>query len=143
MVPESASTARACVGAVLLDPDGRVLLGRRAATRAWHPGVWDVPGGHCEPGERPEDALVRELREELDVTPTAWTHLATTRDGDVTLHLYRVTCWDGTPRNRQPEEHDALAWVSVDDACRLPLAHAALGAVLRRAAERPRFLPSS
>lgn len=127
------ASTRVCVGAVLVGPDSRVLLGQRSAARAWLPGVWDVPGGHCEPGESPEAALARELGEELAITPTAWEHLATEREQGVTLHLYRVSRWDGIPRNVQPEEHDALAWVSADDACRLPLAHAVLGAVLRRA----------
>jgi mutator protein MutT len=123
---------------VLLHGDGRrVLLGRRSAARAWLPGVWDVPGGHCEPGEAPEAALVRELREELGVTPLAWEHLATGHEGGVTLHVYRVRRWDGTPRNARPDEHDALAWVSADEASGLPLAHPALGAVLRRAVALP------
>ena len=123
---------RVCVGAVLLHPDGQVLLGRRSATRAWLPGVWDVPGGHCEPGETPDAALVREVSEELGVTALARQHLATGHEGRVTLHVYRVTRWDGTPRNARPDEHDALAWVSADAVGRLLLAHPGLSAVLRR-----------
>lgn len=129
-------SARVCVGGVL-HRDGRVLLGRRSPFRAWLPGVWDVPGGHCEPGETPEQALVRELREELGVTPLAWQHLATANDAGVTLHLYRVSRWDGAPRNAQPQEHDVVAWVSPDDACRLPLAHPGYCELLRRADRLP------
>ena len=51
-----------CVGAVVLDAAGRLLLIRRG-----HPpsaGLWSVPGGRVEPGETLEDAVVREVREE-------------------------------------------------------------------------------
>src|ERR671922_1793664 len=69
--------AMPCVGALIVQrqegPEGlSILLGKRSASRADYPGVWDVPGGHCEPGETPEQTLVRELQEELGVTPTAW-----------------------------------------------------------------------
>ena len=72
---------RVCVGALVVQEQEvpQLLLGRRAGGRAFYPGVWDVPGGHCEPGEPPEQALVRELREELGVTPTAWRPLGAFR----------------------------------------------------------------
>src|SRR5215213_6269328 len=91
---------RIYVGAVLIrDEDRRdasplVLLGRREAGRAFYPGVWDVLGGHLEPGETSEQALARELREEVGVTPTAWRYLGEFReplpDGEayMVLHLY-------------------------------------------------------
>ncbi len=125
-----------CVGAILVDPSRRVLLGRRSGSRTWLPGLWDVPGGHCERDEPLEAALARELREELTITPRVWEHLVTAHEAGVTLHLYAVTRWHGVPENAQPEEHDTLAWLPVDRACRLPLAHAALGAALRRAVDR-------
>lgn len=131
-----------CVGAVLVRRGGalRVLLGERSATRAYYPGVWDVPGGHCEPDEQPEQALVRELDEELGVRPTAWRPLADLRGavGDhhasLVLHLYEVVAWQGTPRNRLPEEHARIAWFTIEEACRLRLAHPAYPALLRRLA---------
>jgi 8-oxo-dGTP diphosphatase len=51
-----------CVGAVVHDADGRLLLIRRG--HAPHEGLWSVPGGRVEPGESPEAAVVREVREE-------------------------------------------------------------------------------
>jgi len=75
------------VGAVLIrgvdhgrDGSALVLLGRRAANREFYPDVWDVLGGHLEPGETSEQALVRELREEISVTPTAWASLGEFRE---------------------------------------------------------------
>ena len=100
--------------------------------------MWDVPGGHCEPGEPPEQALVRELQEELGVTPTAWRPLGEFRPppGDrqaepLVLHLYAVTAWEGTPHNRQPAEHAEIAWFDLDEACRLDLAHPSYPALFR------------
>jgi 8-oxo-dGTP diphosphatase len=99
-----------------------------------------VPGGHREPGETPERTLVRELQEELGVTPTAWRPLRSPRgrapghDAPLVLHLYAVTAWTGTPRNRLPEEHTELGWFAVEDACRLSLAHPAYPRLFRRLA---------
>lgn len=120
------------MGALLLstcDGSPHFLLGKRTANRAFYPGVWDVLGGHCEPGETPEQTLVRELREEVGVTPTAWRRPETFEeplpnlDETLVLHLYVVTAWAGIPYNRAPEEHTEVTWVSVEEACRLPLAH--------------------
>jgi len=53
----------------------KILLGLRSSTRAFYPDVWDMFGGHVEPGETHEQTLVRELQEELGITPTRWTYL--------------------------------------------------------------------
>ena len=117
------------VVAALIRESGRVLLGLRSAERAFYPDVWDLFGGHLEPGERSEDALLRELQEELGITPTGWTFLATLTvplstqpPGQITVHLYLVTAWEGTPANRQPQEHSQIGWFSLEQALRLPLA---------------------
>jgi len=52
--------------AVVVDDDGRVLLTQRPEDKR-HPGFWEFPGGKVDPGESPEQALRREMREELDV----------------------------------------------------------------------------
>lgn len=134
------------MGAVLVrnrdrrrDAPPLVLLGKREARRAFYPGVWDVLGGHLEPGETAEQALIRELREEAGVTPTAWRPLGEFRetlpggDGSIVLHLYVVTSWTGVPRNRSTQEHSEISWFAVEDACRLALAHPAYRKILRTA----------
>ena len=109
-----------------------ILLGRRSAERAFYPDVWDMFGGHVEPGEERGQALVRELEEELGITPAGWTFLETlTVDLPATdasppdlliVHLYLVTDWTGTPVNMQLEEHSTIGWFSVEEAVQLELA---------------------
>lgn len=118
--------------AALIIRSGRILLGHRSAARAFYPDVWDLFGGHIEPGEAREQALVRELQEELGITPTRWTFLETLTptlpapqdepSEALTVHLYLVTAWAGRPVNRQPEEHSTIRWFSLDQARRLHLA---------------------
>ena len=54
----------------LVDADGRVLIAKRPEGKAMA-GMWEFPGGKVEPGERPEPALIRELKEELGIDVTA------------------------------------------------------------------------
>jgi 8-oxo-dGTP diphosphatase len=125
----------------LLYRQGRLLLGKRCDHRSSYPGVWDMPGGHVEAGETAEQALVRELSEELGVIPTAWRNVTTLRApaqsaGSVNplrLHIFLVTQWRGEPRNAQPDEHERIAWFTADELPHLALAHAGYVALLRTA----------
>jgi len=108
---------RVCVGALLFEK-GRVLLGLRAAHKSFA-GCWDLPGGHVEAGEKMEAALVRELGEELGVTPTAWRFHSKHRSGDIELHVFIVTRWSGSPELRN-DEHTSLVWHTFEEARRLP-----------------------
>lgn len=123
------------VVAALIIQGQRILLGQRSATRPFYPGVWDVFGGHVEPGEQQDQTLLRELQEELSITPTQWTYLETSTHSlpaspnepsdTLTVHLYLVTAWDGTPVNCQTEEHSEIGWFSLAQAIQLDLADAA------------------
>ena len=62
-------------GAFLIKGD-KVLLGLRSKQKSLAPGTWDISGGHCEDGETIEQALVRELKEEIGVTPVNFRHIA-------------------------------------------------------------------
>jgi 8-oxo-dGTP diphosphatase len=118
----------------LIVGSGRILLGRRSAEREFYPDVWDMFGGHMEPGEGHEQTLVRELEEELGITPVQWSFLETltvdlpsidSSPPDLLIvHIYLVTDWTGTPVNMQPEEHSTIGWFSVEEAARLELADA-------------------
>jgi 8-oxo-dGTP diphosphatase len=69
------SRAPLLVSAAIIHRDGQVLVGqRRKADR--HPLKWEFPGGKVEPGETPQQALVRELREELEIDAVIGSELA-------------------------------------------------------------------
>jgi mutator protein MutT len=125
------------VGGVVVQR-GRVLLGLRRSDRASFPGVWDVPGGHVEPGEAPRQALLRELREELGIDAVVeepWRRLV---DDALTidLTLWLVRDWRGDIENRAPHEHERLEWFAARDLDALPLAHPVYVSLLGRALGR-------
>ena len=101
------------VAVALVDPDGRILIAQRPAGKSMA-GLWEFPGGKIEKGERPEAALIRELREELDIAVkeaclapfTFASH--TYGEFHLLMPLYICRRWDGTPR---PLVHAALKWV--------------------------------
>jgi len=112
------------VVAALIIQSNMILLGQRSPTRAFYPNVWDLFGGHMEPGEGQPETLVRELREELGITPLQWKYLETIHEAShqLTAHLYLVTAWAGVPNNRQPEEHSVIGWFSLEQIKQIQLA---------------------
>ena len=122
------------VVAALIILSQKILLGQRSANREFYPDVWDLFGGHMEPGEQGHETLVRELQEELDITPTRWKYLETLHEpaAELTVHLYLVTAWQGTPVNRQLEEHSQIRWFSLEEAIQLDLADQTYPALFAR-----------
>jgi 8-oxo-dGTP diphosphatase len=104
------------VAVALIDAQGRVLIAQRLPDKE-HAGLWEFHGGKVEPGESPEAALVRELREELGVTvaPESLDPLTFSSGGRGTRHLllllYRCTGWQGEPRALDAA---AIRWVLPD-----------------------------
>ncbi|MFB8759521.1 (deoxy)nucleoside triphosphate pyrophosphohydrolase [Streptomyces nigra] len=108
-------TERIVVGAALLDA-GRLLAARRSAP-ADLAGRWELPGGKVEPGEKPDAALARELREELGVdaevverVPGVWP----LRDPFV-LHVWTARLRPGSPAPEALQDHDALRWLDAGE----------------------------
>jgi 8-oxo-dGTP diphosphatase len=100
--------------AALIDPDGRVLLAQRPNGKMMA-GQWEFPGGKVQAGETPEDALVRELAEELgiDVGQSCLAPLAfASHDYDafhLLMPLYACRQWRGIV---SPREGQTLAWAA-------------------------------
>ena len=107
------------VGAALVR-DGRVLACRR--TRPAHlAGLWEFPGGKVEPGETDEQALVRELDEELGVTvdvgPRVGPELDLGGTAVMRVHLCSLADGQGEPVGH---EHDALRWLGPEELDEVP-----------------------
>jgi 8-oxo-dGTP diphosphatase len=100
----------------LLDPEGAVLIAKRPAGRPLA-GLWEFPGGKVETGERPEDALIRELREELgieiaagDLTPLTFASHAYP-EVHLLMPVYLCRRWRGAAAAHEGQE---LLWVKPD-----------------------------
>ena len=101
------------VACALVDADDRVLIARRPEGKSMA-GLWEFPGGKMAPGETPEAALIRELKEELGIDVTAACLAPFTfashgyDDFHLVMPLYVCRRWEGTVTARV---HRELAWV--------------------------------
>ncbi|MET0469503.1 MAG: 8-oxo-dGTP diphosphatase MutT [Xanthobacteraceae bacterium] len=106
-------TVAACA---LVDADGRVLLAQRPTGKPMA-GLWEFPGGKVEAGERPEQTLIRELKEELGIlvneaclAPLTFASHAYP-DFHLLMPLFVCRRWEGTPMALEGQQ---LAWVRVN-----------------------------
>ena len=107
----------------LIDRDGRVLLAQRPEGKSMA-SLWEFPGGKVEKGETPEDALVRELHEELGIETwdsclaplTFASHKY--EDFHLLMPLYACRKWSGIV---QPKEGQTLKWVAARDLSKYPM----------------------
>ena len=109
--------------AALVNADGRVLIARRPKGKALAD-LWEFPGGKIDAGERPEETLIRELREELGVTvkPACLAPLTFASHAYENFHLlmplYVCRRWDGVVR---PLEGQALKWARARELSDYPM----------------------
>ena len=107
----------------LIDTDGRVLIAQRPPGKSMA-GLWEFPGGKVEPGERPEQSLIRELKEELGIDVkeaclaplTFASHLYP--DFHLLMPLYVCRRWEGFVEAREAQQ---LKWVRPPDLRNYPM----------------------
>ncbi|WP_425594820.1 (deoxy)nucleoside triphosphate pyrophosphohydrolase [Qipengyuania aestuarii] len=126
----------------LVDDRGRWLMHRRPPGKH-HAGLWEFPGGKVEGGETPAEALVREVREELDIkiesmnlVPDTFAQEAVSEGRPpIVILLYTCASWSGEPR---PLEGGKLGWFLPADAALLdrpPLDVALMSGLLEKIAD--------
>jgi 8-oxo-dGTP diphosphatase len=108
------------VAAAIVHRDGRYLICRRPAGKR-HAGLWEFPGGKLHDGESLEQAINRELAEELHVSATRVgpVHAEIADPGSSFVVVFVEVDVLGEPRST---EHDAVAWVSTSELPNYPLA---------------------
>ncbi|TKI01412.1 (deoxy)nucleoside triphosphate pyrophosphohydrolase [Bacillus cereus] len=103
------------VGAVILNNDNYVLCALRSPNMSL-PNYWEFPGGKINKGEHPRDALVREIKEELDCVIAVGEQLKAVEHEyeNIIVHLvtYKASIKSGIPKAL---EHSELRWISIDD----------------------------
>lgn len=119
----------------LVDPEGRILLTRRPNNKKMAK-LWEFPGGKIENNELPDEALIRELKEELDIetlksclAPVTFV-LHKYKDFHAILFLFICRRWDGIPN---PLEGQEMTWVRRTELkqYQMPEANSFLVAILR------------
>ena len=107
----------------LIDPDGRILLAQRPEGKSLA-GLWEFPGGKVEPGETPESALIRELKEELTIDTFASCLAPLTfashsyPDFHLLMPLFACRKWQGIATGAEGQN---LAWVRPNDLRNYPM----------------------
>jgi len=125
----------------LIVREGRVLLGHRTSAVRFAR-MWDAFGGHLEPGETPQEALRRELEEELGIGVKRADFLEVYEDVDPTSgesfrhHLFLVTGWEGEPRIAN-EEHSEIQWFAPREVAVLELMPHLKDAIASRVSGKP------
>jgi 8-oxo-dGTP diphosphatase len=107
----------------LIDADGRVLIAQRPPGKSMA-GLWEFPGGKVEPGERPEQSLIRELKEELGIAVkeeclaplTFASHLYP--DFHLLMPLYVCRRWEGFVAAQEGQQ---LKWVRPQELRNFPM----------------------
>lgn len=103
---------RVATSGFIFNDKNEILLAERVQ------GFWSNLGGGLEDGETPEDALVRELKEEIGIKVLNCAIIYATRitanEGMIML-FYVVTSYTGTPENLEPQSHKQIAWFDLEN----------------------------
>jgi 8-oxo-dGTP pyrophosphatase MutT (NUDIX family) len=101
---------------IVLEQDGKFLLGKRSAWKAKAPEYWCPISGHIEINESEEEAVIREAREELGITVKPLNKFYSTRTNDKTvmLHWWRAEILEGIPALNN-NENSEIRWFSREE----------------------------
>ncbi|CNI81084.1 MULTISPECIES: pyrimidine (deoxy)nucleoside triphosphate diphosphatase [Yersinia] len=112
------------VVAAIIEQNGKILLAQRDSHRD-QAGMWEFPGGKVEAGESQQQALIRELAEELNIRATVAEYIATNQwdspKDRIRLHAWHIDNFSG---ELVLNCHSALVWLAPEDAYNYPLAPA-------------------
>lgn len=102
-----------CAGIIL--KEGKVLLGRRKSHDRFG-GKWEFPGGKVEEGEMPEDCIIREIKEELNLDIKDFkdfmSYVYRFKNVNLVIHSFLIREFSGKLKKL---EHDSLVWISIDE----------------------------
>lgn len=102
-----------CVG--ILHNKNQFLIGKRKANDKFG-GKWEFPGGKIDEGELPEECIIRELKEELNIDVLSLNHynsyVQNSKNIKLIIHSFIINKYDGKP---SMHEHDNLEWVEIKD----------------------------
>ena len=121
--PETKRRLLLVVAVALIDDGNRVLIAKRPEGKQLA-GLWEFPGGKIDAGETPEDALIRELKEELGIELcrtciSPLTFASHTYDEmHLLMPLYICRTWDG---EIEPREGQEIAWVRTNKLQHYPM----------------------
>jgi 8-oxo-dGTP diphosphatase len=136
--PPHTYAVRVGVASLIFNDEGFLLLLKRKGRHEG--GTWSVPGGHMDFGETPEEASIREAKEESDVTIGNVRFLGFTNDVFEHTGRHYITLWmraewtDGEPRIAAPDEVEEIGWYPLDalpGPLFLPLKHLLEGTLTR------------
>ena len=101
---------------IVLEKDGKFLLGKRSAWKVKSPGYWCPISGHIEQNETEEAAVIREAQEELGILVRPIQKIASipTNDGTVMLHWWKTQIIEGVPHINN-NENEEIRWFSKEE----------------------------
>lgn len=95
---------------------GKILSERRPADHHTFPNMITFPTGSVEDGERVEDALVREAKEEFGIVPRVYISLPTLESHNTLLYPFWIKVWDGVLPDTVLDKGSKLIWETMDEA---------------------------
>lgn len=109
------------IASAFIHQNGKLLIAKRADTKKFLPGIYEIPGGHVEFGETPELALQREVKEEIGIDvvvgePFAvFSYLSSTDRHGVEIDYYATLASDDQVVQLNPADHSEYRWIGPDE----------------------------